>query len=441
MDSNYSLSIDEWNDLSAGLAGFHNIFYRFWTVCRPVFNDAIKTAAVAFDKDGNCVEFMLNREFWNTLTPAQKLFVICHECLHLILNHGKRGRRLFAKGEAERLKLNIAMDICVNEALVERYGFDRNEIDPTNKYVWADKVAAALELPNLPTNRCFEYYYNLFKKQPDAPFQSPPSGGSPAVGETVDDHTDQGENENEGSDALESVAGVMDEGERQSLDNMLRDERNTLQNDTESHNMQAGSDPLGHTFKLKVEKVAEKKKWETIITEWAKKKLTDAEKDDEQWARTARRFSLLDRRLSLPYEMEVEAKTQEKHKIDVWFFLDTSGSCIQLADRFFAAARTLPKARFNVNLYCFDTKIYPSSLVSRQVRGGGGTKFDIIERYIVQHTIKEGKKYPDGVFIITDGLGNEVKPKHPKVWHWFLSEQHTMCIPKESKRYNLWEFT
>jgi predicted metal-dependent peptidase len=435
-----NLSIDEWNELSSGLEAFHNIFYRFWSVCRPIFSEDIKTAAVVFDKDGQCIEFLINEQFWYNNTPTQRLFIICHECLHLILNHGKRAKRLFAKSDTDRQKLNAAMDICVNESLVERYGFNRSDIDPANVYVWADKVAEALGVP-VPTDRCFEYYYNLFKKAPDAPFMPSSSGGPPEVGETVDEHgSDDGEDA-DGSETLEGMASKMDAHERQILENVLRDERNTLQQDTAgSSRMQAGSDPLGHTYKLKLEEVKIKQKWETIITNWAKKRLVEVSEDTEQWTRTSRRFSMLTSDLSLPYDMESETFKLDKKMIDVWFFLDTSGSCIELAPRFFNAARSLPPKRFNIKLFCFDTKVYESDLISRKVRGGGGTSFDIIESYIIRHTVSNGGKYPDSVFVITDGAGNDVNPKHPKVWHWFLSEPYFSHIPEKSKVYNLWEF-
>jgi len=438
------LTVDEWNELSTGLMEFHSIFYRFWTVCRPEFSDKIKTAAVAFDKDGDCIQFLLNYEFWQLQTLQQKIFVISHECQHLILNHGKRGKRIFAKTEVERLKANIAMDICVNEGLVARYGFDRNEIDPTNKYVWADKVGAELGIPNLPTDRCFEYYYNLFKASPDEPFLPPPSGGPAPVGETVDEHTEApSEDEAElGSQTLEKLDSELDEGEKEALENMIRDERNTIQNDheIETNNFQAGTDPLGHTYQIKMEEVKPKLKWESIIRKWTSKCMEMDVKDDEQWAKTARRFTLLDRALSLPFDMEVESWAKTQKKIDVWFFLDTSGSCIHLANRFFRAASSLPPKRFNVHLYCFDTKVYPSDLKKKRVKGGGGTSFEAIEKYIVKNTIAEGLSYPDAVFVMTDGGGDAVSPKKPANWFWLLSEMYLKHIPPASKVFSLKEF-
>jgi hypothetical protein len=118
----------------------------------------------------------------------------------------------------------------------------------------------------------------------------------------------------------------------------------------------------------------------------------------------------------MPSESAVEDFIFSKSKIDLLFFLDTSGSCWYLKDRFFNLAESLPKKRFNVNLFCFDTQVYKTDIKSRNLYGGGGTKFDIIESYI----IKNYNKYPDAIFIISDGEGTKVTPKYPKKWNWFI---------------------
>jgi predicted metal-dependent peptidase len=402
----------------------------------------VKTAAVVFDKKGGCIEFLINYDYWQTLTKVQKLFVISHECTHLISNHGRRARRIVLKDESDRKKLNVAMDICVNEALISRFGFERIEIDPEDRYIWADKVAVAIKMPDLPKNRCFEYYYSLFKDINPEPFTPPPSGGPPSVGETVDDHQNDADGEDSlGSEVLERMGKEMDEGEKGDLENFLETERNKMRRDIEGlKSLKAGTDPLGHLYNVKSEPVKVKKKWETVIKKWAAKRLKETTKEVEQWAKTSRRYTLMDRTLSLPYDAETDEIVPEKDRIDLWFFLDTSGSCIHLKDRFFKAALSLPKKKFNIKLFCFDTKIYPSDLKSRHVRGGGGTKFHIIEDYIIKNTVEMNKKYPDGVFLITDGAGTPVSPKKPDVWHWFLSQSYLNFVPKASKYYNLKDF-
>jgi hypothetical protein len=106
-----------------------------------------------------------------------------------------------------------------------------------------------------------------------------------------------------------------------------------------------------------------------------------------------------------------------------------------LKDRFFTAASSLPEDRFNVRLFCFDTKAEETTLESRRVYGGGGTSFACIEEKIRAET--EGKKYPSAVFVITDGMGSKVNPIHPERWYWFLSEDNKKYIPIKSNVYNL----
>ncbi len=142
----------------------------------------------------------------------------------------------------------------------------------------------------------------------------------------------------------------------------------------------------------------------------------------------------------LPSEMEVEDIDKEKNKIEVWFFQDTSGSCSGFAKRFFKAAESLPKDRFNVRMHCFDTRVYETSLEERKLYGFGGTSFTCIENYIQRRIAKENLQYPKAVFIITDGYGNDVHPEHPEVWHWFLSSGYKSHIPKQSKTYLLRNF-
>jgi len=110
--------------------------------------------------------------------------------------------------------------------------------------------------------------------------------------------------------------------------------------------------------------------------------LKQNDKDHEQWARVNRRFVGIASSMSnmfLPSEMEIEEKEEEKKKIKVVFFLDTSGSCQHLAERFFKAAKSLDSKKFDVELYCFDTRCYKTSLESGRLYGFGGTSFSILE--------------------------------------------------------------
>src|SRR3546814_18475794 len=86
---------------------------------------------------------------------------------------------------------------------------------------------------------------------------------------------------------------------------------------------------------------------------------------------------------------------------------------------FFLMIRRPPRSTRTVTR-CPDTTLF---------RSGGGTRFDIIEKNIQKIMGIEKSAYPEGVFLITDGVGSSVTPEFPDRWHWFLtkgrSEEHT----------------
>jgi hypothetical protein len=136
----------------------------------------------------------------------------------------------------------------------------------------------------------------------------------------------------------------------------------------------------------------------------------------------------------------MEVEHEEEGKIDVWFFADTSGSCYHLKERFFKAARSLDPARFNVRLFCFDTRVEEVDIQGNRIYGGGGTSFTIIEKKIQEVMRNEEVKYPEAVFVITDGWGNPVNPEIPNRWYWFLTTDWIKCIPKESLIHKLKDY-
>ena len=87
------ISNEEYFQISDYLQDMHEIFYKFWNLSKPVFDDSLPTAGVYFNQDGEYIQFKFNSEFWAKLkTSYNRAFVIAHECLHVILNHGRRAK-------------------------------------------------------------------------------------------------------------------------------------------------------------------------------------------------------------------------------------------------------------------------------------------------------------------------------------------------------------
>ena len=408
------ISNQEWFEISLALEPFHAVFYKLWQMGKPIFNEEIETAAVQFDEVGNFIWFHFNPSFWKRLKFSDKLFTICHEALHIVLNHGIRTRdSRKTNGQAA----NVALDVVVNHTLVKNFGFNREDIEDWSEFCWVDTVFKNKN-PTPPDNEMFEYYYNLFEK----------TYGKNGMGESgpglVDDHDSMKEGSENWNKVIDNLNSGMTEEEKESLKSTVEKHfQGEPEQKNKTEDKKAGSGTGGQWTFAGTSHVQKKAKWETIIKKWSKKYINDKEKDQEQWTRLNRRMVLLPVDMFLPSDMEVFDYENEKTKIDVWFFLDTSGSCWDLKDRFFNAASSLPEKRFDIKLLCFDTAVKETTLESKKIYGGGGTSFHILEAE-VQKQIKEEKikKYPDAIFVITDGYGNTIKPEKPDRWHFFLTE-------------------
>jgi predicted metal-dependent peptidase len=406
----------EWMEISLALEDHHALFYELWHMGRPCFTDDIETAAVRFAAEGEFIEFVFNPDYWNSLTVYERLFVISHECLHVVLNHGVRTTR---HNDAPRI--NTALDIVVNHLLVNSFGFDRTRIRDEDVLCWTDTVFKNdPKVAEIPTNESYEYY---FQKIPES-----------MVIEvyTIDDHS--------------MMRGEVDKIIGKLNDRLTSEEKNSIKDVIKKHFVQesdtnderGGSGCGGWSF-IKVEPVAQKRKWESVILKWSLKYMRDGLDEHEQWAKMARRFELLPQDIFLPSEMEDDSKDFDR--IPIHLYMDTSGSCIRYKERFFRAALSLPKDRFVVRLFCFDTRVEETTLASKKIYGGGGTAFDIIERNIQTVIKTEKSAYPEGVFLITDGKGSPVIPQFPERWHWFMTRNASSTyVPNKSKTYKLDNF-
>lgn len=435
----------EYFELSRHLDVHHSFFYQMWKLGVPRLTFSIPTAAIAFDKKGHQVDFLFNPLFWKDCDLYKKLFVICHEFLHVLLNHGIRTKDCELKPLA-----NIALDVVVNHMLVDRFGFDREKVKGWEDLCWLDTTFK--DYDDVLPGKAFEYYYGILEQncivvEQEVYVKGGKGGkGAKVKGKTVDDHSTLEDQDDSG--LHKEIKDTLDEGmndeEKEDLAKKVSGEdadkaAKSTPSDGEEGGKFAGTAAgnLSHYANLH-KKIIKKKKWETVIQKWSRR-YKKGSRNVEQWARLNRRFAFIGGDMMLPSEHEDEKK--EESMIDVFFFLDTSGSCAGLAERFFQAARTLPDDKFILHLFCFDTEVYDVDIKVGKLYGFGGTAFNIIEDRI-QKMIKEGKmpRYPDAVFVMTDGYGNAVKPEKPKNWYWFLSEKYLNWIPPESNVFMLSDF-
>jgi hypothetical protein len=413
------------------LEGHHAIFERIWQLSRIRFSKKLKTAGVYFNKKGECVDFIINPDFWASLDDVTKDFVFCHECLHISLNHGHRS----LGGERKLHKIrNIAQDLVINHGLVNYYGFSRSKIDPDNRYCWIDKFF--LPHDKVHDEECFEFYFNRLRQMAqDNPDQF--QNGSDNS-ETVDDHEsspedldlDPDEYSDDFDDVIDYLNDKMSDEEKYDMKDFIEENQepdqyfddNTGSSSTKTTDHKAGNQAgKGWTFAQPLP-YKEPVKFEKIVTSWAKKTIKEKEIDYDQFVFRNRRYARVLRDRKLPTEHEMEVLNRDNDRTVAWFFQDTSHSCKGWRDRFFNIAERMPKDIFDMRLFCFDHEIHDTTLESRELKGFGGTSFTIIEGRI-QRALKDREipKYPDAVFVITDGIGNDVHPAKPDNWHVMLT--------------------
>ena len=394
------------------LESHHAVFYQLWEMGAPVFTESIPTACITFDQEGRRISFLFNPKFYEKLSEYEKQFIICHECMHVILNHGSR---ISGMNQSDLPVANLALDIVINHLLVDRFGFKRDSLSMEKDLCWIDTVFTKPQ--EIKKEQCFEYYFKKLCQSDEFKTQMLVDSHDFFQNESVEDIIDH-LNKTISKEDKNSIKGVIEK---------------YFENDKNSKT--AGTKSGGKWIFADVSNVKTKKKWETVIKKWSKKYTTEF-RDVEQWARINRRFSAISTDMFLPSEMEEEDRSDPK-KITVWFFQDTSGSCIHLKDRFFKAAMSLSTKKFDVKMHCFDTQVYETDLESKKLYGFGGTYFHIIE-YHIQSNLK-GKEYPT-VFVATDGYGTFVSPEYPKKWYWFLTNNYRNNIPGECNIFNLSDY-
>lgn len=464
-------------DVLRQLEKHHALFGQFWTVGTILETEKIPTAAITFDKEGRGIEFLINPKFWDSLTDYEKAFVIGHECLHVYFDHGRR----MIQGNMDRQLGNVAGDVVINHYLTDSFGFDREQIRMWKEYCWRETVfppdavkaqmqAAMMQVApddidgrraiadkfiqpgkwrkDVDKNRSMEYYYDLLEE--DQQQQGSGGKGEPQEGEggmglpqTVDDHGGWADADpDEVQDILDAMQDVVDQVTERISNEELEEFEDKIGENADEQNKAQQAGTMGGMLvkKIRLGHVIKKRKWETVVADVVGRfmKMTE-EVEVEQWAMPARRLHMMGEDLMLP--SMYEDTVPKRDRVDLWFFQDTSGSCVSYAKRFFKAAASIPDDKFRIRAFCFDTSVYEIDLKKGELQGFGGTYFHIIEDEIRRIVDTEGCEYPQAVFIITDGYGSNVYPQHPERWHWFMTDGHsTSNIPDKCQVYKLKDY-
>jgi hypothetical protein len=406
---------EEFYELMQELSIFHNVFLALWKMSNPVFVDYLPTAAVTFDKDGKCLNFLFNPDFWDSIDTYTKSFVVCHECLHVILNHGVR-----SKGSIPQLA-NVALDVAVNHMLVNNFNFDRSKIADWEKYCWIDTVFKDEKYSFVTQYENFEYYYDILSKNV-----------------TIIDISNVSLVDGHGS-LPEDIQDIIDEIEGQLSEEDIKDFKKKSDGGGEGRVGEIlTSGDATDIFKEKQRKTS--KFWSKVLKDI---KIKTVIKTQASFVFKNRRLANLNPSFMIPNDYETEVVGVIKP--DIHLYLDCSGSCSKLRKVFFDLGKTIDPQKYNIRLFSRTTEVKEMFKNKDGVyivnSIGGSDDFRCIEKHI-QQELKKGKiKHYPIVIHFTDGgdcSGVMVKPAKPERWYWMLHGNNKQWIPKECENvYNI----
>jgi DNA-binding cell septation regulator SpoVG len=403
------------------LAKFHGIFYKMWSYGNPVWTRKIDTAAAVFNEKGNAFKFMFNPDFWAKLNDYDRAFIVSHECLHVLLNHGSRG--LFATRTGHHEQANIAMDLAINHMLEDQFGFSRKLLgeEIRDKLVYNETFYPSGT--QFASDDTFEEHYVRISRLIE-------SGKIKEIKVPgLDDHSYMQPNEKGGDAHIRETAKELSANERQKLVDAVK-----------KSYKQAGNERGLNWLDINASRPRKKRKWEQCVKLWNHNAIFHDDDLEENFMKPDRRLGYFQPKAEhffLPGDNPTYIKKKDRKRIKLFLFLDVSGSCVHLKDYFFEAGRTFPPERFEVRAFTFNTEVQEVDIYTDKIIGNGGTSFTCIENYINEHF----PKYPKNVFVFTDGYGDNVNPLHPERWYWFMTEEHgTECIPTTSNIFHLSDF-
>lgn len=236
--------------ISRTLEQFHAIFYKVWEMGTPCLTARVPTACVVWKPGrGTFLSYEFNPKFWDSLSDYERAFVICHESLHVILDHGMR-----SLGELDAIMarlLNIAQDLVINHMLINKFLFDRDRLPFLNEMslCFVDTVFPGEDIPDDET---VEYYFNLLMNRPKNHKH-----------DSFDDHS-----------MLPTICMSKELAER--LEKELSKQEQKEFNEKVEGNLPGGRKEAGKgagfdTYFANTDKPEPKRKWESIIKDWAKR--------------------------------------------------------------------------------------------------------------------------------------------------------------------------
>jgi predicted metal-dependent peptidase len=320
-------------------------------------SDWCNTAAT----DGRNIYY--NPKFMGDLTDKQIVFVVCHELLHVLLDHLGRGKT------DNKMLSNIAADFAVNAILVkEKIG------DHIGQYITkADLINYDAKNPKVGTlydTRYVEWSYEQIYDdllQDQDKLEKSLGSGDVSFDQHIDGNGENGEPELSSSE----IQSIKDEMREAVL--------------SAAQQVGIGNVP-GQIKRLIGDLTEPKMDWRQLLTQYIESQV----KSDYTYMRIGRRSFSSDC---------IFPSMKKEPRVQVTLVCDTSGS-ITNADLkdFFSEVLGIMESHssFEIGIICFDTKTYNykvftednrEEIMEYQPMGGGGTDYSCVTNWLEENDI------------------------------------------------------
>ena len=322
-------------------------------------SDYIPTAAT----DGR--RFLYNVEFVQSLSDPELDFLVGHEVLHVVYDH------MEARGERDKMVYNAAADFNINMTLVEHHV---GEPIKDNK-LQGGKICLDWKYRG---NNSYEIYDKLIEEGAGQ------EGGMDVhleVGDSDDDADGQG-----GQGGTQKVQ--MSEEEKKAL-------KDEIKQAVIQAAQSAGPDVPETVKRMISELIAPRMDWRDVL----RTQLESSLRSDFTFMRPSKRSGEV-----------IFPGMNKDEELNVAVFLDTSGSISQsmLRDFLSEVQGIMDQYQsYKITIAQFDTAVYSAEVFTSddgrtmneyELKGGGGTDFDVVFNYMAEHDID-----PDQMVMFTDG--------------------------------------
>lgn len=316
--------------------------------------------------DGRC--FYYSNDFVNRLTPKQVEFGFAHEVLHNVFDH--MGRRV----DRDPMLSNIAADYAVNQILKdERIGEvpDFIQIFQDNKY------------RGMSYEEIYDDLYSNAKKVDIS-----------TLGELLDEHLDGDGSGNGGEDGEQEGNGrgrpVLTDAEKKAIRDEIKEAMVAA-----AQSAGAGKVPAGIARMIKT-LTEPKMNWRQLL----RMSIQSIVKNNFSFSRPNRKSQ---------HSGAILPGMTNDETIDVSIAIDMSGSISdRQANDFLSEVKGIMDEYqdFKLDIWCFDTKVYnyekftgdnAEDILNYQVKGGGGTDFDVNFTFM-----KDNDIHPKKLLMFTD---------------------------------------